>query len=112
MVKEAHHEQRRAQRQRWQQSFAYDRIDLTHLPKKVVLSARAILKQLEQGAGFWTFSGKRLLPDRTLIRIPVRQQYRLLGRWINHKFIPLEVMSHEAYNRIVSMGFKGGYKSL
>lgn len=103
--------QRRVERQRWQESFALDRVDLTRLPKRIVLSARDILKQLEQGAGFWTLSGKRLSPDRTLVRIPLREHYRLVGRWIDNRFIPLDVSSHETYNRVVSKGFKGRYSA-
>jgi hypothetical protein len=44
--------------------------------------------------------GKRLSFDRTLLRIPVTYRYRLLCRWYSNQVIPLQVLSHEAYNAI------------
>jgi len=92
--------QRRQQRQQWQQTFANDPIDLTRLPKKIVLKARSILSALSQGQGFWTVLGKRLSFNRQLIRIPVTYRYRLLCRTVGDKVVPLKLLSHEAYNRV------------
>lgn len=36
-------------KQQWQQSFAADPIDLTHLPKSIVIKTRQILAALDQG---------------------------------------------------------------
>jgi hypothetical protein len=87
-------------KQQWQASFAQDPIDLTHLPKPIVLKTRKILAALEQGMAPSQLQGKRLSFDRTLLRIPVTYRYRLLCRWYSNQVIPLQVLSHEAYNAI------------
>lgn len=87
-------------RQAWRESFAADPIDLTELPKKVVLKARQILQALEDGADYRQFDGKRFHFDRSLISIPVNYSYRLICRDEGGKPIPLKVVSHETYNAI------------
>lgn len=104
ITKEALQQEKQLLRQLWIQSFSDDCIDLTHLPKKIVLRARHILKKLEQGTGFWELGGKRLSFDRSLIRIPVTYRYRLVGRLVDHNFVPIKVVSHETYNRITRIG--------
>ena len=94
--------QRQQQRQQWQQTFAADPIDLTRLPKKIVLQARRILAGLAQGKGFWTFLGKRFGFDRHLIRIPITRRYRLLCRQVDDKIVPIRLLSHEEYNRVAN----------
>jgi hypothetical protein len=89
-----------AAKQQWQQSFAHDPIDLTHLPKPIVVKARKILQALHQGTPPATLKGKRFNFDRTLLRIAVTYRYRLLCRWYGDRIIPLQVLSHEAYNAI------------
>ena len=99
-LREAKQQQRSCQRQQWKATFAHDPIDLRRLPKAIVLKARQILAALSQGEGFWKFAGKRLSFDRSLIRIPVTYRYRLLCRLRGNDMTPLQVLSHEAYNRV------------
>ncbi|MDX2240082.1 MAG: hypothetical protein NW224_05295 [Leptolyngbyaceae cyanobacterium bins.302] len=68
-------------KQQWKQTFAADPIDLTHLPKPIVIKTRQILAALEQGVSPAQLQGKRFSFDRTLLRIPVTYRYRLLCRW-------------------------------
>lgn len=90
--------ERKANRQQWRATFAQDAIDLTELPKRIVLKAREILTALKQGTGYWQMAGKRLNAARDLIRIPVTRRYRLICRQEGQQITPLEVMSHEDYN--------------
>jgi hypothetical protein len=87
-------------KQQWQQSFAADPIDLTHLPKPIVIKTRQILVALDQGVPPAQLQGKRFSFDRTLLRFPVTYRYRLLCRWYADRIIPLQVLSHEAYNAV------------
>ncbi len=87
-------------KQQWQLSFAHDPIDLTHLPKPIVIKTRRILAALNQGVAPGTLQGNRFKFDRTLLRLPVSYRYRLLCRWQAGQIIPLQVLSHEAYNAI------------
>ncbi len=90
----------REAKQQWQQRFAADPIDLTHLPKPIVLKTRQILAALEQGVSPAQLQGRRFSFDRTLLRIPVGYRYRLLCRWYCDRIVPLQVLSHEAYNAV------------
>lgn len=87
-------------KRQWQELFADDPIDLTHLPKPIVIKTRQILTALDQGVPPSQLQGKRLSFNRTLLRIPVTYRYRLLCRWYANQIIPLQVLSHEAYNAI------------
>ena len=93
-------------RSQWLETYDHDPIDLTHLPKPIVLRARKILEKLAQGKEYYKLQGKRLLGiDRDLIRIPVTRRYRLLIQDIgNNSFQSLKVLSHEAYNTIAHRG--------
>lgn len=93
-------------RSQWLETYDHDPIDLTHLPKPIVLRARQLLEQLAQGTEYYKLQGKRLLGiDRDLIRIPVTRRYRLLIQDIgNNTFQSLKVLSHEAYNAIARHG--------
>lgn len=87
-------------KQQWKQPFAADPIDLTHLPRPIVLKTREILVALEQGVPPAQLQGKRFNFDRTLLRIPVGYRYRLLCRWYCDLIVPLQVLTHEAYNAV------------
>jgi hypothetical protein len=87
-------------KRQWQQSFGQDPIALNHLPKPIVIKARRILEALNQGVAPGQLQGKRFTFDRTLLRIPVSYRYRLLCRWQAGRIVPLQVLSHEAYNAI------------
>lgn len=87
-------------KQQWQQSFAADPIDLTHLPKPIVIKTREILAALAQGVPPAQLQGRRFGFDRTLLRIPVGYRYRLLCRWYCDRIVPLQVLTHEAYNAV------------
>lgn len=99
MLEEA---ERQRDRQEWKESFQDDSIDLRGLPKPVVKKSRKILRQLEQGTEYYDLKGVRLECDRSTIRIPVTQGYRMLCDDIDGQLIPREVMSHQRYNKIVS----------
>ncbi|QQE65869.1 hypothetical protein GFS31_25610 [Leptolyngbya sp. BL0902] len=93
---------RQQQRQTWQAKFDLDPIDLRGLPRHVVEKARSILQDLQQGEHFKTLKGKRMIFDRTVIRIPVGHRYRLLCREHNGQLLPWRVISHEEYNAYAS----------
>lgn len=93
---------RQAKRQEWQASFQKDAIDLRHLPKSIVKKSRAILEALNQGQAYWQLSGKRLSKARNVIKIPVTRRYRLLCKDDGSTVRPVEVVSHEAYNPLVT----------
>jgi hypothetical protein len=90
--------QRQAQKQTWQSQFDHDPIDLRGLPRHVVEKARSILGDLQQGQHFTALKGKRMIFDRTVIRIPVGHRYRLLCREQDGQLLPWRVLSHEEYN--------------
>ncbi len=84
----------------WYQRFDRDPIELRHLPKSIVIKTRRILDLLDQGVAPGELKGRRFNFDRTLLRIPVSYRYRLLCRWQADRIVPLQVLSHEAYNAI------------
>lgn len=92
---------KQAARQAWQKTFAKDEIDLSHLPRSIVLKVRQILAALKQGKGYWQLGGKRLNSVRDVIRIPVTRRYRLLCQEEDGRIVPLEALSHEDYNPLV-----------
>lgn len=89
-----------ATRHEWRESFYPDRIDLSRLPRRIVIKARQIILALQEGASLHQLRGKRFPFDRTLIRIPVTYRYRLLCRDGEFGIVPLRVMSHEDYNAV------------
>lgn len=96
--------EKKAQKQKWQDTFADDLIDLQGLPKNVVLKARRILKGLQNHRDYRDFRGKRLRHDRFIISIPVTRDYRLICRdtrssgQSDSSITPEAVVSHEDYN--------------
>lgn len=94
--------QRQAQRLAWQQSLQTDVIDLTQVPKLVVVKARKVLAALEGGMHYWQMAGKRLKGIRQAIRIPVSRRYRLICEDIGNEIVPVKVVSHEAYNPLAN----------
>lgn len=83
----------------WRETFADDPIQLSHLPKKsLVVRARMILQEIDRGAPWHQFNGKRLQHDRNVISIPLGRRYRILFRTDDGAPRPVEVLSHEAYN--------------
>ncbi|MFW6264314.1 MAG: DUF7682 family zinc-binding protein [Cyanobacteriota bacterium] len=90
--------QKKQQKEAWEETFANDVIDLTGLPKKVVLKARRIIAGLEKHRNYREFRGKRLRHDRFIISIPVTRDYRLLCRDCGSLIVPEVVISHEDYN--------------
>jgi hypothetical protein len=96
------YQQELEKKKEWEKSFKSDLIDLTHLPKKIVVKARKIIDELGNGIGFWNLHGKRFSFDRTLVRIPVTYRYRMLCRFNGKHITPIEVMSHERYNHVSS----------
>jgi hypothetical protein len=83
----------------WREAFAADPIPLKHLPNRnLVQRARQILQEIERGASWHQFNGKRLQHDRTIVSVPLGRRYRILFRTDDGAPRPVEVLSHEAYN--------------
>lgn len=83
----------------WREAFAADPIPLKHLPNRnLVQRARQILQEIERGAPWHQFNGKRLQHDRTIVSVPLGRRYRILFRTDDGAPRPVEVLSHEAYN--------------
>lgn len=89
---------KRQEKQAWQASFADDPIDLTALPKHVVIKARQIIEGLQNRRNYTEFGGKRLRHNRLIISIPITRHYRLLCRDCGNMLRPETVLSHEDYN--------------
>ena len=96
--KKADQEHKRQQKNEWESTFAQDPIDLTTLPKNVVVKARRIIRELQSEKNYREFRGKRLRHDRFIISIPVTRNYRLLCRDCGSFLTPKAVISHEDYN--------------
>ncbi len=101
-IRTARLQKRQGKRQQWQALFLEDPIDLKPLPKPVVKKARDVLQALQQGTYYWQLSGKRLNRAREVISIPVTRRYRLLCRETQDGIQPVKVVSHEAYNPLVT----------
>jgi hypothetical protein len=83
----------------WRESFEADPIPLRHLPSKgLVQRARMILEEIQKGAPWHQFNGKRLQHDRTIVSVPLGRRYRILFRTDDGAPRPVEVLSHESYN--------------
>jgi hypothetical protein len=82
----------------WQESFAFDPIDLKSLPSHVVLKARNIIDGLQNRRDYREFGGKRLRHNRLVVSIPVTRNYRMLCLDCDGMLQPQQVLSHEDYN--------------
>lgn len=83
----------------WRETFEADPIPLRHLPSKgLVQRARLILEEIQKGAPWHQFNGKRLQHDRTIVSVPLGRRYRILFRTDEGAPRPVEVLSHESYN--------------
>lgn len=91
---------RRRERQRWEDSFKEDPINLRGLPKQIVEKARHIILELERGTPYSQLGGVKFKHSRKKIRIPVTLRYRMLCHDIDGKIVPKAVISHESYNSI------------
>lgn len=94
--------ERQRHKEDWVASFDQDPIDLRRLPKPIVIKSRDILAELQTGTHFKTLGGKRMKPDRTVVRIPVGHRYRMICRDYQGQITPLSVLSHEDYNTYAS----------
>lgn len=97
-AKQSRQEEKKIQKIQWESSFAADPIDLSDLPKNVVLKARNIIQGLQGQKDYRDFRGKRLRHDRLVISIPVTRNYRLICRDNGSVVNPEAVVSHEDYN--------------
>lgn len=89
----------KADKEAWKETFEDDPISLAHLPNKgLVRRARVILAEMDAGAPWHQFNGKRLQHDRNVVSIPLGRRYRILFRTDDGAPKPVEVLSHEAYN--------------
>jgi hypothetical protein len=91
--------ERRRRRIEWQKKFADDPINLRHLPKHVVKKARKKIQLLRSGAGFRRLDAKRMQHSRNWIRIKLGNSWRLMARDVGDRIVPVEVLSHEDYNK-------------
>lgn len=96
--KQTQWEQKKINKVEWEATFATDPIDLSALPKNVVLKARSIIQGLQETRNYRDFHGKRLRHDRFIISIPVTRNYRLICRDYGSFLNPEAVVSHEDYN--------------
>ncbi|WOD38387.1 hypothetical protein [Nodosilinea sp. E11] len=90
------------QRHEWAVSFSLDVVNLRGLPTHVVQKSRHIIDELEIGRHFGKLGGKRMIFDKSVIRIPVGLRYRMLCREERGRITPLMVLSHEDYNAYAS----------
>lgn len=89
----------KADKEAWRETFEDDPIPLAHLPNRgLVMRARMILSEIDKGAPWHQFNGKRLQHDRNVVSIPLGRRYRILFRTDDGAPKPVEVLSHEAYN--------------
>ncbi len=89
----------KAEKEAWRGTFEDDPIPLAHLPSRnLVIRARTILSEIDKGAPWHQFNGKRLQHDRNVISVPLGRRYRILFRTDDGAPKPVEVLSHEAYN--------------
>lgn len=94
-----HDSEAKAEKEAWRESFEADPIPLSHLPSRnLVMRARLILEEINKGAPWHQFNGKRLQHDRNVISVPLGRRYRILFRTDDGAPKPVEVLSHEAYN--------------
>lgn len=91
-------EEKRKEKNAWQETFSQDPIDLSSLPRNVVLKARQIIFNIQNQTSYTNFRGKRLRHDRFIISIPVTRNYRLICRDYGSFVAPEAVISHEDYN--------------
>ncbi|NES20992.1 MAG: hypothetical protein F6K41_19185 [Symploca sp. SIO3E6] len=91
-------EEKKQQKQEWESTFAEDPIDLSSLPRPVVVKAREIIAGLERQKNYREYNGKRLRHNRYIISIPVTRNYRMLCKAQGSHYIPQAVLSHEDYN--------------
>ncbi|MGC1248752.1 MAG: hypothetical protein WA865_21270 [Spirulinaceae cyanobacterium] len=96
--KKANLSQKQREKQRWEETFTHDPIDLRTLPRNVVIKARKIITALKTHKDYRDFRGKRLRHDRFIISIPVTRSYRLICRDCGNVLTPEAVVSHEEYN--------------
>ena len=99
MQKQNIREQKNREKNAWKDTFADDLIDLSCLPKNVVLKTRKIIRNMvENKISYTSFRGKRLRHDRSIISIPVNRDYRLICKDMGGYVAPEAVVSHEDYN--------------
>ncbi len=96
--KESAWERKKREKHAWKETFSHDPIDLTSLPKNVVLKARDIIRKLQNRTSYTHFRGKRLRHNRLIISIPVTRHYRLICKDHGSFVEPEAVVSHEDYN--------------
>jgi|GEM_PF-480738 hypothetical protein len=79
-----------------------DPISLQGLPVTVTKRCREIFARLQTSVNYnHQLRGKRLRFDRTVISIPLPHYYRMLCRDEGRAIVPLRVVSHQEYNKIV-----------
>lgn len=94
-------EERRADKQAWEATFAADPVDLRVLQtRERVTKARELLARLAAGEPYTALGGKRWESDRNIVSIPIGWGYRLVLRDDRGSLRALACMTHEAYNSL------------
>lgn len=76
--------------------------DLRKIPAGIATKARDILARLDRGERIQALHGKALTRNRNIISVPVTKRYRIVcSRAMNGKVVPMRVVSHETYNRLL-----------
>lgn len=83
-------------------------LPVDHLPKEIQIKAIKIADQLLSGTPYTSYKGSKRLVKRTVVSIPVGRTYRMLCRDEDGKIVPVEVLSHEAYNIRVRYAMTSG----
>lgn len=73
-------------------------MDLSNLPTEIVKKVIDMVTKLREGVPYTSFKGSKRLVKRKVLSIPVGRTYRMLCRDEGGKVIPVEVLTHEAYN--------------
>ena len=81
-------------------------IPLNHLPANVADKTLRVIVELQSGASYLDFMGKRLktIGQRDVILIPVGRRHRLICREVNGSLEFVEAITHEEYNSRLSAG--------
>lgn len=69
-------------------------------PKPIVVQAESVVAKIQAGATMADVKAHYMRHDRRLVSVPIGYRYRLLCRAEKTGMVPIELMTHEAYNRV------------
>jgi hypothetical protein len=94
----------------WKSRLSSAPIPLGHLPADVADKTLGVIAELERGASYLDYLGKRLktMGRRDIISIRIGRRHRLICRESNGSLEFVEALTHEEYNsRLASGGWAG-----